>query len=76
MELAGSFAGNRLKKFFSRAELDHDHAEHQAVICVLDGLEDEESGQGHAVEEVEEEEDLYGSLDTGLELDVDGGLIL
>jgi hypothetical protein len=76
VELVGSFAGNRLKKFFSRAELDRDRAERQAVIRVLDGLEDEEDGPGRVVEEVEEEEDLYGSLGTGLELDVDGGLIL
>ncbi len=72
----GSFARNWLKKFFLRAEFDHDHVECQAVICVFDGLEDEEDGQGCVVEEVGEEEDLYGSLDMGLELDVDGGLIL
>ena len=76
MELAGSFAGNRLKKFFSRAELDRDRAERQSVIRVLVGLEDEEGGPGRREDEAIEEEDLYGSLGAGLEVDDDGGLIL
>ena len=76
VELAGSFAGNQLKKFFSRAELDCNREGHRAVIRVVNDLEDEEEGPGRLEEEGEEEEDLYGNLGGGLEVDEDGGLIL
>jgi len=74
--LAGSFAGNQLKKFFSRAELDRNREGHRAVIRVVNDLKDEEEGPGRLEEEREEEEDLYGNLGGGLEADEDGGLIL
>src|SRR5271170_2652900 len=48
VDLAGSFAGNRLKKFFSRAELDRDHEERRDLIHVVNELEDEEDGPGRA----------------------------
>jgi hypothetical protein len=50
-----------------------EHRYSQSVIHILIGLEDEESGLGH---DEEEEEDLYGSLSTGLKVNDDGGLIL
>jgi len=62
VDLAGSFAGNRLKKFFSRAELDRDRGGHRAVIRVVNDLEDEEERPGRVEEDKEEEEDLYGNL--------------
>jgi hypothetical protein len=45
-ELKDSAAGNHLKKFFSRAELDRIRAEWQSTICVHDvrDLDDEEKG--------------------------------
>jgi hypothetical protein len=76
VELAGSFAGNRLRKFFSRAELDRDREEHRDVIRVVNELEDEEDEPGRIAELEEEEEDLVGILGGGLEVDEDGGLIL
>ena len=76
VELAGAFAGNRLKKFFSRAELDRDREGRRAVIRVVNDLEDEDGGPGRVEEEIEEEEDLYGNLGGGLEVDEEGGLIL
>ena len=76
VELAGAFAGNRLKKFFSRAELDRDREGCRAVIRVVNDLEDEDGGPGRVEEEIEEEEDLYGNLGGGLEVDEEGGLIL
>jgi hypothetical protein len=65
-----------LKKFFSRAELDRDREGHRAVIRVVNDLEDEKEGPGRIGEETEEEEDLYGNLGGGLEVEEDGGLIL
>ena len=38
--LKATFAGNRLKRFFSRAELDEDCAGRHKVIGVRDALED------------------------------------
>jgi len=77
VDLAGSFTGDRLKKF-SKAELERDRAAHRAVIHVVDGLEDEEGGPSRVLEEVEEEEeeeeDLYG--DPGMRLEAEGELIL
>ena len=37
--LKATFAGDRLKRFFSRAELDEDRVERHAVIRVRDALE-------------------------------------
>jgi hypothetical protein len=76
VELAGSFAGNRLRKFFSRAELDRNREEHRNVIRVVNELEDEEDGPGRIEESEEEEDDLVGILGGGLEVDEDWGLIL
>ena len=41
--LKATFAGNRLKRFFSRTELDQDRAGRHAVIRVRDALEDDEA---------------------------------
>ena len=41
--LKATFAGDRLKRFFSRTELDQDRAGRHAVIRVRDALEDDEA---------------------------------
>jgi hypothetical protein len=52
--LKATFAGNRLKRFFSRAELDVDRADRHAVIRVRDALEDDEADIP-ALEDLEED---------------------
>jgi len=52
--LKATFAGNRLKRFFSRAELDMDRAHRHAVIRVRDALEDDEADIP-ALEDLEED---------------------
>ncbi len=52
--LKATFAGNRLKRFFSRAELDIDRADRHAVIRVRDALEDDEADIP-ALEDLEED---------------------
>ena len=54
VELKQSFAGNRLKKFFSRGELDIDRSERHETIRVRDTIDLSESED----EEGEEEEEL------------------
>ena len=43
--LKATFAGNRLKRFFSRTELDNDRAERHDVIRVRDSLENAEDSE-------------------------------
>jgi hypothetical protein len=57
-QLVGSFAGNRLKKFFSRADLDRARTERQAVIRVRNDLEDEEEDAERVGDEMNDEGDL------------------
>jgi hypothetical protein len=59
-ELKDPAAGNRLKKFFSRTELDRIRAEQQSTIRVRDvrDLDDEEEDQGNL--QRDEDEDVYG----------------
>ena len=44
-ELKHTFAGNRLKRFFSRVELDNNRAEAHDTIRIRDALEDDEESQ-------------------------------
>ena len=60
--LAVTFAGNRLKWFFSHAELDNNHLEAHDTIRVRDALEVEEGSQPR---EMEIGEELDEGLRTG-----------
>ena len=59
--LKATFAGNRLKRFFSRAELDVDRADRHAVIRVRDALEDDEADIP-ALEDLEEDLGIVADL--------------
>jgi hypothetical protein len=60
--LAATFAGNRLKRFFSRAELDNNRSEAHDTIRVRDALEVEEGAQSR---EMDDGEELVEDLRTG-----------
>ena len=62
--LKATFAGNRLKRFFSRAELDVDRADRHAVIRVRDALEDDEA-DAPALEDLEEDLGIVSDLAEG-----------
>jgi len=60
--LAAAFAGNRLKWFFSRVDLDNNRSEAHETIRVWDALEVEEGSQPR---EMEIGEELDEGLRTG-----------
>ena len=59
-----TFARNRLKRFFSCAELDMDRADRHAVIRVQDALEDDEA-DAPALEDLEEDLGIVSDLAEG-----------
>ena len=64
--LKATFAGNRLKRFFSRTELDQDRASRHEVIRVRDALEDD-GADIPAPEGLEEDLGIAEDLMDGLE---------
>ena len=60
--LAATFAGNRLKRFFSRVDLDNNRSEAHDTIRVQDALEVEEGPQPRGMDI---DEDLDEGLRTG-----------
>ena len=79
-ELKHTFAGNRLKRFFSRVELDNNRAEAHDTIRIRDALEvDEESQSGDMVIDEGSMEDpegrCYGGR-TGLTGFISDGMFL
>ena len=61
VHLKENFAGNRLRKFFTRRELDQDRGEQHAVIRVRDALDIEpEEAADEIMEEIVVEQDSSG----------------
>ena len=60
--LKPTFAGNCLKRFFSRTELDTNRAKTHETICVRDALEIDIEDQPRGLSVSDEDEDLYGEL--------------
>jgi len=62
VELSESFAGNRLRKFFTSREFDQDRGEQYAVIRVRDAMDIEPEGATNDVmEEIVVEQDSSGN---------------